>query len=222
MIYEAVVGHVGFGGDLSAVFDSTGNGDTPNIGERKPMRDFMQAAILSGALAVSGSVAAAENREHGAHVHGTARLDVAFVDGELALDLYSPAMNIVGFEHAPGNEAQRGKLADALSTLREAGRVFSVTDAAGCVSVHSEATRVSGEEHGEHEEHEDDHAGSDTGHSEIQARYRYECSAPRELERIHVRLFEHFPATETIRVQLLTETLQRAVVLTADRPDVPL
>ncbi|WP_067561394.1 DUF2796 domain-containing protein [Halofilum ochraceum] len=187
------------------------------------MQNILRATILSAAfcaLAVSGFVSAAETREHGAHVHGTARLDIAFVGGELALDLYSPAMNIVGFEHEPGNNAQREQLEDALSTLRDAGRVFSVTDAAGCRTVLSQANRVSEHGHEEHEEHEE-HAGSESAHSEIQARYRYECSAPAALERIQVRLFELFPATESIRVQMLTDTAQRAMVLLPDNADVP-
>lgn len=192
-----------------------------NVGERHPMHNILRATILSGALcalAVSGPVSADETRDHGAHVHGTARLDIAFVGGELALDLYSPAMNIVGFEHEPGNEAQREQLGDALGMLRDAGRVFSVTDAAGCRSVLSEASRVAEDGHEEHGEH-DGHA--DTAHSELQARYRYECSAPAALERIEVRLFELFPAIERIRVQMLTDTSQRAMVLLPDNADVP-
>ncbi len=185
------------------------------------MRNVLKAAILTGAITVIDHVGAAEIRKHDVHVHGTARLDIAFVDGVLALDLNSPAMNIVGFEHAPGNEAQRGELKDALTALRDAGRMFGVTDAAGCRNVHSEATRAAGKEHEKRDGHDDDDAGSDTGHSEIQVRYRYECRSPGELERIRVRLFELFPATEAIRVQILTDTAQRAMVLTPENPDVP-
>lgn len=185
------------------------------------MRNILRAAILSGTLVATGPVSAAETREHGAHVHGTARLDIAFVEGELALDLYSPAMNIVGFEHAPGNEAQRGDLKDALTMLRDADRVFGVADAAGCRNVQSEASRVAGQHHDDHDGHDEGQPDSETGHSEIQASYRYECSAPGGLDRIHVRLFELFPATEAIRVQMLTDTSQRAMVLMPDNPEVP-
>ena len=200
-----------------------------NVGERHPMQNILRVTIMSsafGALAVSVSVSAAETREHGTHVHGAARLDIAFVDGELALDLYSPAMNIVGFEHEPGNDAQREQLEDALSTLRDAGRVFNVTDAARCRAVLSEASRVAEDGHDGHDGHEehgghDGHAGSESAHSEIQARYRYECSDPAELKRIQVRLFELFPITESIRVQMLTDAAQRAMVLLPDNADVP-
>jgi Protein of unknown function (DUF2796) len=43
----------------------------------------------------------AEHREHGPHVHGVAQLNVALDGNVLWIELNSPAMNIVGFEHAP-------------------------------------------------------------------------------------------------------------------------
>lgn len=180
------------------------------------MRNVLQTLILAGALAASASAVAAETREHDAHVHGTTSLDIALVGQVLTIDLYSPAMHIVGFERAPGNESQRASLTAALKDLHDATRVFHLTAAAGCRNVHSEATRVTAEEHGEHGD-----VDSGERHSEIRARYRFECSAPAGLQRIRVRLFELFPATESIRVQMLTDTTQRAMVLMPDNPDVP-
>ena len=167
-----------------------------------------------------------ESREHGAHVHGTAELDVAKVGNELAIDFRSPAMNIVGFEHAPTTDAQRRALADVLEQLRSPEALFGVPAAAGCEVTLSRAERAGGHardnehgEHGEHDEHDghDGRARADGEHSEIRARYRFECSAPEVLDAIGLRLFERFPATEFVRLQLLTDDAQRSAVLTPEQ-----
>ena len=41
----------------------------------------------------------------GAHEHGVAKLNVVLDDNTLELELDSPAMNLVGFEHAASSDA---------------------------------------------------------------------------------------------------------------------
>jgi hypothetical protein len=48
-----------------------------------------------------------EHGSLGAHEHGVARLDVAQEGTTLELDFNSPAMNIVGFEHAATSDADK-------------------------------------------------------------------------------------------------------------------
>ena len=203
-------------------------------------------------------LASAEQRSRGIHVHGQADMDIAALGPALEIELRSPAMNIVGFEHAPGSESEARTLANALATLRDPARVLGLPAEAECSVQEAAARRVSEHEHSQeahghdehadegnahdehghedhgHEDHgheddgheEDDHghdeqAGSDEAvagarHAEIHAHYRLRCAVPEALDAIEVHLFEQFPATESIRVQLLTATAQSAVTLTAD------
>ena len=66
----------------------------------------------------------------GAHEHGAARLNVA-LDGK-RLELFSPAMNLLGFEHAPANAADEAKIASARSQLEQPQALFGLPAAAGC------------------------------------------------------------------------------------------
>jgi len=40
-------------------------------------------------------------RSHGAHVHGMARLDLAWEGAQVQIRLETPLANLVGFEHRP-------------------------------------------------------------------------------------------------------------------------
>lgn len=167
-----------------------------------------------------------------AHVHGHGQLDVAVLDGRLHIELRSPAMDIVGFEHAPRNATQRRQLESALGQLRNADALFLLPAAADCrlTEVHVESQQAPGAHDGEHDQdhhRDDDHGhshddihdhGDKTGdpHSAVTALYQYQCENPAVIEAIDVQLFAEFPDVETLQVQLLTETEQRAVTLSAD------
>ena len=47
-----------------------------------------------------------ETRHHDAHVHGIGKLNVAFDGNNLIIELTSPAVNIVGFEHQAQNQKE--------------------------------------------------------------------------------------------------------------------
>lgn len=68
------------------------------------LRIDWRAPVLATSLllATSAGAAAGEHREHGAHEHGVAQLNLVLEGEKLLIELASPGVNIVGFEHAPG------------------------------------------------------------------------------------------------------------------------
>jgi len=62
-----------------------------------------------------------------------------------------------------------------------------------------------------HDENEEEHAR----HSEFHSEYRFVCKNPGKLSQMDVMLIQSFPGIEHIEVQLLTETKQTALELTA-------
>ena len=68
----------------------------------------------------------------GAHEHGAARLNAALDGKRLELEFISPAMNPVGFEHAPATPADEAKIAEARSQLEQPAALFGLPTAAGC------------------------------------------------------------------------------------------
>ncbi|WP_104041812.1 zinc uptake protein ZrgA [Vibrio hyugaensis] len=69
-------------------------------------------------------------------------------------------------------------------------------------------------EHGDHEGH--DHEGHDHehgGHGEFTVEYRFHCDSVADLNSIDTTWFKQFPATESISVNLFTDTTQSATSL---------
>lgn len=202
------------------------------------LKHIALTASLLTPLALVASAAAAEekhdhdhdqeHRQHDAHVHGIAALNLALEGEEVYIELGSPAANIVGFEHAPSSEADHVALDKAVALLKEGDRLFRFNDEAGCrmekAMVTSALLEEKHDDHGDkpsdghdhdekgaggHEEHEDE------THSDIEAVYHFECDQPGKLTQLTIDLFEAFPATEELNVQYVIQNKQGAKELTA-------
>ncbi|MEX1082188.1 MAG: DUF2796 domain-containing protein, partial [Halofilum sp. (in: g-proteobacteria)] len=116
--------------------------------------------------------ATADVRSHGAHVHGSARMDVAVVGDELEVMFEAPAVDIVGFEHEPSTEQHHAALQDALAHLRDSSAMIELAAAAGCNEESAEARRVAEGHHGhdDHHDSEDHHAHEGKGTHQHESR----------------------------------------------------
>ena len=85
----------------------------------------LHAAALPWALALSlAGACSADAQGAGPHVHGLARLLLAYDQGTLELQLTAPAESLVGFEHPPGNVEEASAVAGAEAILNDPARVF--------------------------------------------------------------------------------------------------
>jgi len=200
------------------------------------------AIIAALGLGLSATAAGAtERREHGAHEHGHGTMHVVLEGEALAIEIAAPGMDVVGFEHAPGDDADKARIARALERLEDAAAMFALPAAAACVSVeaHAEHGALEAEGHDDHADHEKhekhadhghkhgaaakddhDHDHDQEGHSAFHAHYEWRCAQPDALQRIVVRYFEHFPGTEEIEALILGPDGQTARELTADAPEI--
>lgn len=188
---------------------------------RKALSTFVAAGLLAASLSVAEE--SHHHRQHGAHEHGVGGLTVALEGSELVIALKSPAANIVGFEHAPQDEVQRAALDKALASLKDPDALFGLPEGASCtlidVSVETPLTE-GGDRDDEHHDkahaHEKEELGHhDQAHANIEAEYHYDCRNAEALRHVDVRLFEVFPATESLNVQYVTSRAQGAVELNA-------
>jgi len=193
-------------------------------------------------LLVVGLVQAQEKRHHGAHVHGIARLNIAVEASNIYIEFSSPAANIVGFEHHPRTHDQKNAVKDAVNTLQKGDALFILsaksqsqlvkssveTDISEDADHHSEPEHdhdhTEKEHHREAEHHAEENGKAEVheSHSEFLAEYHFTCKKPDELTQIDVRLFNIFTGIEQIEVQLLNETKQTAMDLTAKKNKISL
>ena len=146
-----------------------------------------------------------------AHEHGVASLNVALDGQTLEIQLQSPAMNLVGFEHEAKSEADKAKVAAARQHLEQPQALFALPIEAKCALQDSEldSPLFGGHAHDEHE-HADEH-----GHSDIDASYRFACSNAEALQTLELgSFFGTFPGTEKLEVQLIGPSGQQGAELT--------
>lgn len=193
-------------------------------------------AIVIG-LSLSTVATAEEYRQHSAHVHGHVEFNIAQDGSDLLLEITAPGADVIGFEHAPENAEQEKTLQHAVATLEDSNALFAINPQAQCEieEVHVEHTLGGQHEEHEHHDHEghdhdehahhdhdkhehDGHEGHDhsehSDHGEFTVQYRFHCAQVGELSHIQTDWFNQFPSTESVNVNLFTDTTQSAISLT--------
>jgi hypothetical protein len=138
-----------------------------------------------------------------AHQHGALKLDIAVEARKLSLQLESPLDNLVGFERAPRNDAERKRVEAALAKLKAGQTLFSIDPAAQCslakVELTSAVLKLGAPAP----------AGKDSEHADIDAVFEFDCLDATRAGFIDVGLFEAFAGMKQIDVQVATPTAQR-------------
>ena len=99
------------------------------------------ALAVAPLLAAAGAFAASEDghREHDPHEHGHGALDIVLEGEELVAEFRIPAVNVVGFEHAPRDDAEREAVHEAVVRFANAAAVLVPAADAECEIEDAEA-----------------------------------------------------------------------------------
>ena len=128
----------------------------------------MNTRIALSALLLTPMISVyASEREHGAHVHGHATLNLAVSGKEMQIQFDTPAANLIGFEHAARSKEDRATLTNAVKQLKNPMALITPNAAADCKveEVSIESALLEQEHHEDHEDHEDhDHGKHDDDH----------------------------------------------------------
>ena len=135
--------------------------------EGRPRHRSPLGAML---MFVAGAAFAASedgHREHDPHEHGHGTLDVVVEGEDLAVELRMPGVNVVGFEHAPGTDAEREAVRQALARFRDPAAVLVPSPGAECEPERVEAALsiMGHEDSHDHDEHHDDEGHEQDGHA---------------------------------------------------------
>tara|TARA_Y100001934_G_scaffold281325_1_gene390651 strand:- start:130 stop:729 length:600 start_codon:yes stop_codon:yes gene_type:complete len=138
---------------------------------------------------------------HGAHEHGVSQLNVGVSGSKVEIELASPGVDIVGFEHKPSTAEQKERVKKALAKLREPGTLVELPKEAKCKRTEAEA-------HLEQESKE---------HAEFEVHLHFTCDNPSALDHIDITAFSTFPGIREINAQAITPNGQFAAELTSKR-----
>ena len=154
-------------------------------------------------------------RQHDAHVHGQATVDLALDQGTLELALQAPGIGILDFERPPASTAEQAALARAMALLRS-GNWVTLPTAARCRLASSEADAEG------FDAPAGEHAAGGHHHAGFTATARFQCADPAALKALVVRLPALFPGLHEVVVNTATANGQDRSVLTTGNPRVVL
>ena len=168
------------------------------------------------------------------HVHGLSELTIAMDVESVEIQLISPAMNLVGFEHRAVSKQDIAAVKKAELILGQQDSLFLI---AGGDCKHLSTSIDSGdlleseshhddhddhEKHDDHDDHEkhDDHDGHSAHdqreiHSEMVASFSYACKDTAKLSSIKVALFASFSGIHKINTLWVTPSKQGSSILSA-------
>ncbi|TVP87391.1 MAG: DUF2796 domain-containing protein [Pseudomonadaceae bacterium] len=153
----------------------------------------------------------------GAHVHGVANLNLVLDGADIAVELDTPADNILGFEYLPTSDADIATAKAAMETLSDADNVISLPADAGCTldDVTLESPIFTALKKSDDHDHDHKHGDKEHAHNDISAHYHFTCTNPDALSSAEVSLFESFPRTEKVILQAITPSGQQGGELSA-------
>lgn len=158
-----------------------------------------------------------------AHVHGLSELTLAMEGNTLEIQLKSPAMNLLGFEHKARTKNDFSAVRNAAALLGKSDSLFSfsggrchLTNSSVDVSgVSDSGLDVHANEAEAHDHEHEDSFSERESHSEIIASYDYRCESLATLSSMTVALFDVFPGIHQVHALWVTEKQQGGKTLDA-------
>jgi hypothetical protein len=174
---------------------------------------FVGAVVISAATtqvatpgdAKSSPSAAKRRHRHGAHVHGTAKLNIAVEESTATVEFEAPAEGIIGFEHKAETAADQRKQAMALDLLKnKIGSVLIFESALGCRFSPASLDVVQ----------------QSDGHAEVHGVFVVTCDSPLTGSKVRFAFTQTFPAIRSLNVQVVAATQQVGATIKQDRGEV--
>ncbi len=137
-------------------------------------------------------------RSASGHQHGVAKLDVAYDQGALSIELETPLDVLLGFERAPRTDAERKSVEQVTARLNNSETLFRIDPSAQCarssVELSSAVLKLGKPNSG---------GQLEDGHAELIASFRYDCKGTSPAW-IDLGLFEQFPRLNRLQAQVVS------------------
>ena len=143
------------------------------------------------------------------HQHGHAQLNIVIEGSVIEMELVSPSVNILGFEHEVSTEQEQRILQKAQHILLSKEEpLFVFTAEATCLPTEISLESAESDELLEEESHNHDHDHDLEEHNDIHLHYVYSCKQPAKLAGMKTQLFNKFTSLDELDVQVLTAEKQ--------------
>lgn len=168
------------------------------------------ALLLSGLLCTPFSTAA-NAQEHGAHTHGEADVLIILEGTSLFITLESPAVNLLGFEHAPHTNKQKQLAKEVVAELQKAEHFFAITPACVLKNNSVDFPFMIDNTSTNHASTNSSHTSKEH-HHDVSLNMEWLCKQTNKLE-IDIKIFEEFKGFNSITAQWIAFSRQNAAKL---------
>lgn len=144
--------------------------------------------VAAGCMVAATSLADEPQRQLDAHEHGHSTLNIAIEGDTIEMELMSPGVDIVGFEHPAETETDKAATSAAEARLADPLTLFVLPAGAGC-SLGNVTVEVAT-------------AGEETGHNGFHATYRLTCLDTGAVGTIGFAFFDAFPNAQEVEVNV--------------------
>ena len=153
--------------------------------------------------------------EHASHVHGLAEMTIIIENDRLEIEVKSPAINLVGFEHKASTQKHIAAVNKAELLLDNPRKIFSFTGGhCKLINKSLDLSHIIKTHHHSEKEYVKSINKHDN-HSGVMAHYYDHCEKTSALSAITVTLFDQFPSLQKVYVMWATENQQGAITLSA-------
>ena len=154
---------------------------------------------------------AEEFEQHPAHEHGKVTLNAALDGNQLVIELDSPAVNVVGFEHVPRTNDERAAVSAAAKLLNNGRGLFTLPKEARC-QFQKTALKPPRWETTDDVPRQPEAPGQ---HADYEARFTYLCWSPDHLTWLEPVLLDKLRNVTEARVNIATARGQSSRVATS-------
>jgi Protein of unknown function (DUF2796) len=148
--------------------------------------------------------------QHPPHEHGKVTINAALDGNQLVIEMISPAVNVVGFEHAPRSDAERAAVSAAAKLLGNGRGLFTMPPEARCQFEKADVKTPKWEA-------TDDVPGQPEPpgqHADYEARFTYQCWSPGDLSWLEPTLLDKLRNVVEARLNIATPKGQQSEVAT--------
>jgi hypothetical protein len=163
-----------------------------------------------------------EFEQHHAHEHGKVTLNVAIDASTFVVELDAPAVNVVGFEHAPRTREERAAAQQASQFIQAGRGLLGLPPAAGCRFSRTEFTEPHWEPSAAAGADEHSKESGSEEHADYEARFTYHCEHPEALSWFEPWLLAKLLNVTEARINLITPNGQRSESATDSRKRISL
>jgi hypothetical protein len=161
---------------------------------------------------------AEEFEQHPPHEHGKVTINAALDGNQLVVELISPAVNVVGFEHAPRNDDERAAVTAAAKLLGNGRGLFTLPKEARC-QFEKAALKAPQWETTDDAPGQPEPPGQ---HADYEAHISYQCWSPEHLTWLEPSLLDKLRNVTEARLNITTPRGQQSEVATSGHAHIAL